>query len=120
MVRYVEDRSCTTQFELGQMFHQGDEKSRDYRQAVKWYMQSAKKGYRRAQRRLGVMYSLGQGVKQNYIRAYAWCKISAAQQSQKALDKVKELEYFMSAEQIASATRLAEKYYARYVAPFAH
>ncbi len=30
MVQYVEDRSSTTQFELGQMFHQGKEKARDY------------------------------------------------------------------------------------------
>jgi TPR repeat protein len=68
MVQFVEDRSCITQFELGEMF-QKDDRSRDYGAAFKWYMQSAQHGYRRAQHQLGTMYARGTGVTRNYIKA---------------------------------------------------
>lgn len=120
MVQFVEDRSCTTQFELGQMFQQSDDKVRDYDQAVKWYTRSAKQGYRRAQHRLGAMYAKGWGVKRNYIRAYAWCKVAASQHSRRALLKLRKIELKMSPEQIITARKLSKQYYQIYVVPFAH
>jgi len=118
VVQFVEDRSSTTQFELAQMFHQGDDRARDYEQAVKWYSHSAKRGYRRAQHRLGTMYAKGLGVARNYVKAYAWCKISAAQQSKYAVRKVKKIEACLSQSQIMDARRLARQYYSLYVVPF--
>ena len=116
MVLYAEERSSTTQFELGEMFHRGESRTRDYEQAFKWYMCSAKKGYRRAQHRLGSMYARGQGVATDPIRAYAWCKLSAYQQSRHALRKLKRIEACMSREQIRKGCSLARRYYNRYVA----
>lgn len=116
MVLYAEERSSTTQFELGEMFHRGESRTRDYEQAFKWYMCSAKKGYRRAQHRLGSMYARGQGVDMNPVRAYAWCKLSACQQSKNALRKLKRIEAYMSAEQVRSGCQLARQYYELYVA----
>ncbi len=118
MVQYVEDGSCTTQFELGQMFHQGEDRARDYEQAVKWYRYAAKRGYRRAQHRLGTMYAKGLGVGRNYIKAYAWCKVAAAQQSKYAMRKMKKIESYLNPEQKADAQRLAHQYYDIYVLPF--
>jgi len=118
MVQYVEDRSSTTQFELGQMFHQGKDKTRDYEQAVKWYSCSAKRGYRRAQHRLGAMYAKGLGVSRNYVKAYAWCKVAAAQQSRRAIRKLACIETNLSSTQIIDARRLARQYYQMYVVPF--
>jgi len=118
MVQYAEDRSSTTQFELGQMFHQGDDKARDYEQAVKWYSHSAKRGYRRAQHRLGSMYAKGLGVARNYVKAYAWCKIAAAQKSRFAMRKLKKIEAYLSGSQLQSARKLARHYYQLYVVPF--
>jgi TPR repeat protein len=80
MVTYAEERSCTTQFELGELFHKGDSRSRDLEQAFKWYLSAAKNGSRQAQHRLGMMYARGQGVAQNYSRSYAWCKVDTFQQ----------------------------------------
>ena len=117
MVQFVEDRSCITQFELGEMF-QKDDRTRDYSSAFKWYMQSAKHGYRRAQHRLGTMYARGTGATRNYIKAYAWCKISALQHSRRAALKLKKIEPYMSAEQISSAKKLSKQYYELYVVPF--
>ena len=120
MAQYAENGSTTLQFELGQMFQQSDDKTRDYKQAVKWYELSAKHGYRRAQHRLGAMYARGQGVARNYIKAYAWCKVSASQHSRCALLKLKKIESFMSVEQVSYARKLSRKYYETYVAPFVH
>ncbi|MFT5658199.1 MAG: TPR repeat protein [Gammaproteobacteria bacterium] len=120
MVQFVEDRSSETQFELGQMYHKANTSAQDYEQAVKWYTQSAKQGYRRAQHRLGAMYAKGLGVAVNYIKAYAWCKVSASQQSRRAILMLKKIEQKMSEQQIAAGRKLSKKYYEMYVAPFAH
>ena len=118
MVQYAEDGSSTLQFELGQLFHLGNGKTRDYMQAAKWYELAAKHGYRRAQHRLGAMYARGSGVARDYIKAYAWCKVSALQHSRRAFLKLKKIETYMSLEQISDARRLSRQYYEMYVAPF--
>jgi len=119
MVQYVEDGSCITQFELGEMF-QKDDRARDYSSAFKWYMQSAKHGYRKAQHQLGTMYARGTGVTRNYIKAYAWCKISALQHSRRASMKLKKIEPYLSVGQISSALKLSRQYYELYVTPYSH
>ena len=119
MVQYAESRSSITQFELGQMFQQGDDKARNYQLAVKWYELSAKHGYRRAQHLLGAMYAQGRGVARNYIKAYAWCKVAASQHSRAALLKLRKIESYMSVKQIDDARKLSRHYYEVYVVPFA-
>ena len=83
MVTYAEERSCITQFELGELFHKGEQRSRDYAEAFRWYKNAAIKGSRPAQNRLGAMYARGQGVNQDYAKAYAWCKVAAFQNSKR-------------------------------------
>lgn len=115
MAQNAEDRSCITQFELGEMFEKND-RARDYTSAFRWYLRSAKHGYRKAQHRLGSMYARGAGVTINYIEAYAWCKVSAAQHSHRAILKLKKIEAYMSTEQITKARKLSRQYYGMYVA----
>ena len=117
MVIYAEDRSCTTQFELGELFHKGNRKTRDFEQAFKWYKVAAKRGSRQAQHRLGMMYARGQGVAQSYSRTYAWCKVAAFQHSRRAQRKLKFIEPKMSWDQIRRGNWLAQELYDRYVAP---
>ena len=119
MAQYAEERSCITQFELGEMFENND-KARDYPSAFKWYSRSAKHGYRTAQHRLGTMYARGAGVTRNYIEAYAWCKVSAAQHSRRAILKLKKIEPHLSAEQVSTARKLSRQYYEMYVAHFSN
>ena len=117
MVTYAEDRSCTTQFELGELYHKGNEQSRDYEEAFKWYKAAAKKGSRQAQHRLGMMYARGQGVAQSYSRSYAWCKVAAFQHSRRARRTLKIIESRMNRDQIRRGNWLAQELYDRYVAP---
>jgi hypothetical protein len=104
---------------MGEMFVKGDS-SRDHKLAASWYLQSAKQGYRKAQRRLGTMYALGHGMSKNYVRAYAWYKVSAVQRSAKALSNLRKLETHMTAEQLFYAKKLAKQYYETFVVPFRH
>ena len=112
-----EDRSCVTQFRMGQMFVKGNS-SRDYELAAHWYEGSAKQGYREAQRQIGALYALGYGVPKDYIKAYAWIKVAAAQGSSRAEKNLGKVRSRMPERQIFFADKLADQYYKKYVLPF--
>ena len=114
MVQYAEDGSSITQFELGEMFEK-DDRARDYKSAFKWYLYSAKHGYRKAQHRLGTMYARGQGVEQDYTQAYAWYKVATFQKSKRAKRKLEVIEAKLSLEQLRRGRWLAQDYFDRFV-----
>ena len=116
MVQFAEERSCITQFELGEMFQHGDDRSRDYQQAFNWHLKSARQGYRRAQHRLATLYARGTGVQRDYIQAYAWCLVAASQKSRRAMMKLRRLQPYLSLSQIDRARKLSRQYYEMYVA----
>ena len=64
------------------------------------------------------MYAKGLGVSRNYVKAYAWCKVAAAQQSRHAIRKLARIETYLSSTEIIDARRLARQYYQMYVVPF--
>ena len=115
MVTFVEERSCTTQFELGELFYKSDIRTRDYRQAFKWYKNAAINGSRPAQHRLGTMYARGQGGERNLAKAYAWCKVAVFQDSRRARRKLRIIEKKMSLQQLRLGRWLAQDYYDRFV-----
>ena len=116
MVVFAEDRSCTTQFELGEMYDRTDRASRDAGEAFKWYRRAARNGSRQAQHRLGSLYARGDGVAQDYAKAYAWCKVAAFQNSRRARRKLKLIEARMELDQLRRGRWLAQDYYDRFVA----
>ncbi len=116
---FAEERSSTTQFELGQMFRKATDDSRDYSQAALWFRQSAQQGYRQAQYKLGLMYARGLGVSRDYIQAYAWLKIAATQGSHKAVLCLKRYAKKIPRSDIDEAHILSRHYYEKYVVPFA-
>ena len=116
---FVEDRSCTTQFELAQMYRKAEPRSKDYGEAAKWFTQSAQQGYRKAQFKIGVMYARGLGVKCDYVRAYAWLMIAAAQGSHRAIVYLKKLTAKIPPYELDRAHALTRHYYQRYVVPYA-
>jgi len=60
------------QFILGRMYDIGLSFTRDYSEAMKWYVKASEQGYAPAQNNIGVMYSNGQGVTQNKTEALKW------------------------------------------------
>ena len=115
MVQYAEERSCTTQFQLGELYHKGEQRFRDYKEAFKWYQMAAINGSRQAQHRLGTLYARGQGVTQSFVKGYAWCKVAAFHNSIRGKRKLKRLEAKMKLDQIREARWLAQEYYDRIV-----
>ena len=112
MVIYAEDRSCTTQFELGKLY---DQQEADYEQAFHWYRKAARKGSRQAQHRLASMYARGRGTEQDFARAYAWCKVAVFQNSRRARRKLSIIEPYLNLQQLRRGRWLAQEYYDRYV-----
>jgi len=116
---FAEERSSTTQFELGQMFRKACDDTRDYSKAAEWFLHSAQQGYCKAQYKLGLMYARGLGVTKDYIQAYAWLKIAATQGSHKAIFCLKKYAEKIPASRLAEAHALSRNYYEKYVVPFA-
>ena len=67
------------QYNLGLMYYDGDDVTKDYKQAVQWFSKSADQGYAKAQYNLGYMYDNDQGVEQNFKQALKWYRKSAEQ-----------------------------------------
>ena len=90
----------------------------DDREAVKWFRKAAEQGDASAQYNLGVMYANGEGVPEDYVKAYAWQPPNpvnlAAAQGQKDVVKSKDrLRPKMTSAQVAKAQELAGELYKR-------
>ena len=73
----------------------------------------AEQGDAEAQFILGVMYANGEGVPENYVRAYAWLNLAAAQGHEDAVSGKADLQPRMTAAQIAEAQELSTTLFAR-------
>lgn len=51
---------------------------RDMAQAAAWYRKAAEQGDASAQATLALLYSIGQGVDQDFVEAYYWASLAAA------------------------------------------
>ena len=70
----------------------------------------AESGEADAQYSLGLMYSTGQRVAQDYITAHKWFNLAALNGSERARMEREELSAIMSADEIAEAQRLARRW----------
>ncbi len=101
--------SAWADFEAGQeAFEQGD-----YAPALKEFRALAEQGDADAQYTLGLMYELGQGVQQDYVQAYLWFNLAAAQGDEGARKDRDILAEQMTLAQIGDAQRLAREWKAR-------
>ena len=85
----------------------------DFHEAVKWYRLAAAQGNEFAQINLGVMYTNGRGVRQDFVRAYMWFTLAAAALSgdsgDTAIKNRDRIASKMTAEQIATAQEMARR-----------
>ena len=88
--------------------------SRITAEAVRWYHKAAKQGSVRAQYNLGVMYGVGDGVTQDYVKAHKWFNIFFALGGNDPLMFQQRVEKEMSAQQIAEARKEATKWLEAY------
>ena len=67
------------QNKLGAAYFNGKGVEKNIAEALRWFSQSAEKGYAKAQYNLGIMYYVGQGVPQNQAEAVKWFSEAARQ-----------------------------------------
>jgi len=88
---------------LAELYYKG----KDYTQALKWYHLAAEQGNAGAQHNLGALYYSGKGVPQNYIAAYMWFSLAAAQGDQDAPRIRNEIAGMMTPAELAEAQKQA-------------
>lgn len=69
------------QFQLAQMYANGEGIAQDYQEAAKWYRLAAQQGHNKAKFQLGMLYKKGLGVAQDYQEATRWLKQAIEQHS---------------------------------------
>ena len=79
LVRRANQGDAEAQNELGMMYAEGRDVSKDNNTAVEWFRKAAEKGYANAQYNLGDMYYFANGVSQNYATAALWFRMAANQ-----------------------------------------
>ena len=75
---------------------------------------AAEQGSVNAQRNLGLKYFNGEGIPKDYVQAYAWFNIAAAQGNEKAKINLETITEYMSATTIAEAQKLSREYWEAY------
>jgi len=79
-----------------------------YGAAARWYQRAAAKGNVTAQALLASQYLIGQGVKADPVRAFAWYVLAANQGHANAVRAREATAMQMTAEEVEAASRLAE------------
>ena len=79
-------------------------------EAVRWYRKAAEQGDAAAQRFLGGMFDIGQGVPQDYVQAHMWLNLSANQGNENATSNRDIVEGKMTQAQFDEAQKLAREW----------
>lgn len=79
---------------------------------------AAEQGDADAQNNLGMLYAQGQGVPKDYVRAYAWFNVSAAQEDLTAQGNRNTAAEKMAPSKLEEAQKLSREYFEKYVVPF--
>ena len=82
---------------------------KDHSEAVKWYRLAAKQGDNHGQFNLGLMYTYGNGVQQDNLKAHMWYNIASANGSVSGGKERDKREVLMSKSDITKATAMARE-----------
>ena len=113
----AEQGDADAQFELGQMYDEGQDVPQDYKQALRWYRRAAEQEDADAQYNLGVMYAKGQGGPRDYVQAHMWLTLAAAAaegeetpREPRVKHMVEHMAEHLTPAQLADAQRLAREW----------
>ncbi len=81
----------------------------DDAEALEWCKLAAAQGNADAQTNIGVMYYIGQGVVQDYVRAHMWLNLAAVSGDAGAVKNRDIVAAKMSSQQILEAQKLARE-----------
>jgi TPR repeat protein len=86
----------------------------DYATALREWRPLANRGNARAQNNLGHMYYNGEGIPKDYVEAYKWFNLAAAQGNVAAKSLKEIVEKRMTKQQIAEGQRLSREMIEKY------
>jgi len=114
--RAAEQGDAIAQSHLGLMYENGrGGVAEDDVEAVRWYRKAAEQGNGRAQFNLGLMYFSGEGVPVDYVAAYMWWNLAAAQGLEVAKGNKGIISKKMTSEQIAEARELSREWLTKHL-----
>ena len=90
----AEQGDAKAQYNLGQMYYEGQGVPQDHKEAVKWYRLAAEQGFAKGQYNLGTMYAEGEGIPQDYKEAVKWTRLAADQGDADAQYNLGQMYYF--------------------------
>ena len=105
--RQAEQGDAIAQFNLGNMYFNGEGVPQDAPDAVRWYRLAAEQGHASAQFNLGVRYYEGLGVLRDSVLGHMWLNIASANGTEAGRDSRDRLEIRMTRDEIRRATELA-------------
>ncbi len=115
-VRAAEDGDMQAQFEMGELYYQGERAERDTEQALAWYEEASVQGHPKAQYRLAVMHAQGEGVERNLPQAYVIMKMAAVNGEDAAMDASDQIAQQMNQEELDAATQVLGSLFRSYLA----
>ena len=77
------------------------------------YLNAARQGESMAQYNLGVCYNVGYGVTKNRVLAYAWWKLSTAQNNDNAKSNLESVSRKMTVAELSEAEEMAKEFAAQ-------
>lgn len=98
----------------------GDAGKPDYATAAQWFKKAAEYGVRDSQYNLAVLLARGLGIQQNFVAAYMWFSIVAAQGDDDAARKRDDVGARLNANELAAAKAMADAFRAKTPDPAAN
>lgn len=98
----------------------GDAGKPDYATAAQWFKKAAEYGVRDSQYNLAVLLARGLGIQQNFVAAYMWFSIVAAQGDDDAARKRDDVGARLNANELAAAKAMTDAFRAKTPDPAAN
>lgn len=115
-VSAADEGDMKAQFELGQLYYNGERVERDYTTALQWLEQASVQGEPRAQYRLGMMHFKGEGVQRNLPQAYIILKMASINGHDAAMDSADLVALQMNQQEMNAATQVLGTLFRDYLA----
>lgn len=93
LIAKAEKGDILVQFQLGNMYYNGEGVSVNYEEAFRWYRMAAGEGHAESQYYVGTLYHNGQGVAKDIPKAVAWYRRAAEQGQPQAQYKLGNAYY---------------------------
>ncbi|MEH6388195.1 MAG: tetratricopeptide repeat protein [Pseudomonas profundi] len=111
----ADEGDMQAQFEMGDLYYQGERIERDLDTALEWFEEASVQGHPAAQYRLGLMHYQGEGVERNLPQAYIILKMAAINGQDEAMDASDKIATEMNREEIEMATQVLGTLFRNYL-----